>query len=145
MDHSPFSPHTLTHNTSKRTFFSLSPAGCPSPSKHGSSEQGVSGAVPGGGERGAEPAGPGRGRGDMRTDAADPVRAGHRGERGAHRGVLREAQGAPGELLLPVQEEPQHAALRQLPQRQEGLRRLQGAPAQVLKCMHAPVPSPFLV
>ena len=25
----------------------------------------------------------------MRTDAADPVRAGDRGERGAHRGVLR--------------------------------------------------------
>ena len=68
----------------------------------------------------------------MRPDAADPVRAGHHRERDAHGGVLREAKDAPGELLLPVQEGPQHAALRQLPQRQEGLRRLQGAPAQVL-------------
>ena len=156
MDRSPFStaPNTQHRHTKTYACFSIDRSNLQQVSKrHGGSEQGVSGAVPGGGDErgGGEHAGrgPGRGRGDdgVRPDAADPVRAGHRGERGAHRGVLREAQGAPGQLLLPVQEEPQHAALRQLPQRQEGLRRLQGAPAQVLNQVHAArvVPSLFLV
>lgn len=68
----------------------------------------------------------------MHADAADAVRAGDRGELAADGGVLREAEGAPGELLLPVQEGPEHEEVRQLAQRQEGLRHLQGSPAQML-------------
>jgi hypothetical protein len=103
------------------------------PSQHGREHQaGISRALPGGADgRTTEPR-TRRRRRDVHPDAADPVRAGHRRERAAVAGVLLQAQGAPGGLLLPVQEEPADEALRQLPQRQEGVLRLQGSPAQVL-------------
>uniref|UniRef100_A0A8R7P3F4 Uncharacterized protein n=1 Tax=Triticum urartu TaxID=4572 RepID=A0A8R7P3F4_TRIUA len=116
------------------------------PSRYGC--QGDPRLLHGHGPRGSAAGGAGRGGGgDVQPDAADPVRAGHHRERGAERGVLREAQGAPGELPVQVQEGPQPAALRQLPQRQEGLRRVQAAPAKLLSdrpvsSMH-PSPSRF--
>mgnify|MGYP006951653192 CR=1 FL=1 len=89
---------------------------------------GAPGLLGGGADGGAG----GSGGGDLQCAAADPVRGGHHRERGAERGGLREAEGAPGELPVQVQEGPQPAALRQLPQRQEGPGRLQGARAIML-------------